>query len=359
MGRVNERMPQPRTQRVFMSLRCFLLTSLPLPACQMHASAGRPVLLFLAKSLCLQDLAAAGAKPTAPSFDIESQPRPNRNHQMKSIRTLLISTLVFAPMVGCGEKQMPEPSNDSAMKVASSPSELARPAKAKAPAPAPAPAANSLRGTVKETMASGGYTYLLLASEKGEFWAAAKQFSVAVGDDVEVAGMMPMSNFHSKTLDRTFEIIQFVGRAAVVGGEAGSEVSQQSGAMPPGHPPIGGALSAPPASDSPQAKITPLEGGMTVAELFEKKADLGGKTVQFRGRVVKASKAIMAKNWLHIQDGTGEPGSNDITVTSEAGYADVGTIVIVEGIIALEKDFGAGYKYDVIVEEATISTDAP
>jgi len=268
--------------------------------------------------------------------------------RMKSVRTLLIGMLVLAPMAGCGEQPLPRSSNGAALKVASSPSELA----------GPATFADSLRGTVKETVDSGGYTYLLLASEKGDVWAAAKQFSVAVGDEVEVAGMTPMNNFHSKTLDRTFEEIQFVARAKVVGAETTAKASQPSSAVPSSHPPIGGNESASPESENPQAKITPLPDGLTVAQLFEKKAELSGKTVKFRGRVVKANKAIMAKNWMHIQDGTGEPGSNDITVTSKTGYAEVGTIVTVEGTVALEKDFGAGYKYDVIVEDATIKEDA-
>ncbi len=64
----------------------------------------------------------------------------------------------------------------------------------------------------------------------------------------------------------------------------------------------------------------------------------------------------MGKNWLHIQDGTGDPGSNthDLVVTTD-GEAEKGAVVTVEGIIAANKDFGSGYKYDVIIEEAVIT----
>ena len=81
---------------------------------------------------------------------------------------------------------------------------------------------------------------------------------------------------------------------------------------------------------------------------------LTGKVVKFRGRVVKASRMILGSNWLHIQDGTGEPGSNDITVTSKTGFAAVGSIVVIEGTLGVNKDYGAGYSYDVIVEDASV-----
>ncbi len=213
-----------------------------------------------------------------------------------------------------------------------------------------------LRGTVKETMASGGYTYVLLATEQGEVWAAARQLTVAAGDEVELAGLMPMRNFKSPTLDRTFEEIQFVGSARLVGGSATGKpgTPPAAGGMPAGHPPIAEA----PKPQKP-GEIQKLPGGVTVAELFSRKADLNGKPVKFRGRVVKANRGILGKNWLHIQDGTGEPGSNDITVTSADGFAAPGSVVVIEGTLGLDRDFGAGYTYAVIVEKAKVTIEPP
>ena len=75
-----------------------------------------------------------------------------------------------------------------------------------------------------------------------------------------------------------------------------------------------------------------------------------------RGKVVKYSEAIMGKNWLHLRDGTGKEPANDLTVTSQT-KAKVGDTVLIEGVVTLEKDLGAGYKYDVIIEDARVKVE--
>ena len=77
---------------------------------------------------------------------------------------------------------------------------------------------------------------------------------------------------------------------------------------------------------------------------------------RFRGKVVKFNANIMGKNWLHVQDGTGNAGSNDLLVTT-TGQAKPGDTVLIEGKVALNKDFGAGYKYNVLVEDAKVTVE--
>jgi len=90
--------------------------------------------------------------------------------------------------------------------------------KAEAPAApqaqsAPAPAGDTmLTGTVLETMDATNYTYVRVKTTKGEIWAAATQFKVAIGDKVTVPVDMPMQNFESPTLKRTFPVIYFTSR---------------------------------------------------------------------------------------------------------------------------------------------------
>jgi len=64
----------------------------------------------------------------------------------------------------------------------------------------------------------------------------------------------------------------------------------------------------------------------------------------------------MGKNWLHLHDGTGSAAKkdNDITVTT-SGLAAVGDVVLVKGVVHLDRDFGAGYTYSVIIEDAKVS----
>lgn len=92
----------------------------------------------------------------------------------------------------------------------------------------------------------------------------------------------------------------------------------------------------------------------TVAALHQEKAALAGQTVQVKGKVVKVNNGIMGRNFLHVQDGTGDANTNDLTVTSKQTAA-VGDQVTVTGRVVIDRDFGSGYSYPLLVEEASIS----
>ena len=94
----------------------------------------------------------------------------------------------------------------------------------------------------------------------------------------------------------------------------------------------------------------------TVAVLYQEKAALAGQLVSVKGKVVKVNNGIMGRNFLHVQDGTGDKGknTNDLTVTSKQ-TANTGDRVTVTGRVVLDKDFGAGYAYPLLMEEASIA----
>ena len=114
-----------------------------------------------------------------------------------------------------------------------------------------------------------------------------------------------------------------------------------------------------PAAEVDLAGIAKADGGKTVAEVFAEKDQLGGQTVMVRGKVVKTNANIMGKNWLHVRDGSGAEGANDLTVTTAAELPQVGDTVVVTGPVTLNKDFGMGYAYDVIVEDAEVTIEQP
>lgn len=218
------------------------------------------------------------------------------------------------------------------------------PAAPKAPAEAPA-----LVGKVVETMNAANYTYVLLESGGKKTWGAAPQFPVKVGDTVAMAGGMPMANYHSKTLDRTFDVVYFSGDVRVNGARATGAPAAAD--LPAGHPAPGGAGAAPAAPDL--SGIKRAANGQTVAEIFAGKDKLTGKPVAVRGRVVKFNAMIMGKNWLHIRDGSGAEGTNDLTITT-ADKAKVGDLVVISGELKANRDFGGGYRYPLIVEDAKV-----
>jgi hypothetical protein len=123
--------------------------------------------------------------------------------------------------------------------------------------------------------------------------------------------------------------------------------------MPAPHP-----IPAAPTETVDLSGIEKADGGKTIAEVHADKAQLAGETVVFRGRVVKVNAGIMGKNWLHVRDGSGAEGTNDLTVTTIEVLPNVGDTVLVTGAVAIDKDFGMGYRYDLIIEDADVQVEA-
>lgn len=196
-------------------------------------------------------------------------------------------------------------------------------------------------GKVVETMNAANYTYVRVKTASGDIWAATTTFKVAVGDEVIVPLENPMEQFHSQSLNRDFPLVYFATSIGVAGAGAAA------GPEPP-------APSA--AAVQVTEPIAPAPGGTSIATLWANRKTLVGKTVTVRGKVVKFNGAILGLNWTHIQDGSGsaKDGTNDITITSEAG-AKLGDVVTVTGTVVIDKDFGAGYAYKVLLQNASIT----
>ncbi|HVO09249.1 MAG TPA: hypothetical protein VMX54_00735 [Vicinamibacteria bacterium] len=257
--------------------------------------------------------------------------------------------LLVAPVIlttGCSASP-PAPVNGSGSHVAASP-----PASVRA-AQAPAPAPQLLAGTVAETMDSGGYTYVLVRSASGDTWAAVRQTAVKKGAAIAIEPSMAMENFESKTLHRTFARIVF-GSLAGAAPQSADNLSDPAvlAAIQAAH------RAAPAAAPLGEVRVDKAPGpeARTVAEVFVQRAELNDKTVAVRGKVVKFLPGIMGRNWLHLRDGSGSAAAkdDDLTVTT-AATAAVGEVVLVRGTAHSDRDFGAGYRYLAIVEDATIS----
>jgi len=237
---------------------------------------------------------------------------------------------------------------------------------------------NTVTGTILEAMDSGGYTYMNVDTGKEKVWVAIPASKVKKGDKVTYMQGMVMPNFQSKTLNRTFETIVFSAGLAgkgmanphkgmknslkgkkTSGDSFADAVKAESGPAatmsPPPEKQSGGSAGA--VAPFMETKVTKAEGknGYTVEEIFTKSKDLNGKTVRVKGKIVKYNPNIMGKNWIHLQDGTGDPMKNThdlvVTTTEQLSSEDVITI---EGTMVANKDFGAGYRYDAIIEKAKI-----
>jgi len=227
---------------------------------------------------------------------------------------------------------------------------------------------NNTTGTIVETMDASGYTYMLIDSDKEKTWVAIPKTQVKQGAKVTYESGMVMKNFASKSLDRTFETIIF--SSGLIGEKKsdfhGAKTDDSfSNAVKTEQTKVAVPTPSMQASGGSSVAITPLQevtvtksdaaNGYSVEEIFSQAQELNGQKVVVRGIVVKVSANIMGRNWVHLQDGTGNPMKNthDIVATTSE-HPELNSEVTIEGVVAAEKDFGAGYKYAAIIEQAKI-----
>jgi len=202
-----------------------------------------------------------------------------------------------------------------------------------------------VKGKVLEVKDVENYTYLLLKTQDGETWAAVAKAPVKKGAMVSIENVTVMNNFESKTLKKTFPTILF--------GTIGSttEGAKDARIMGSAYP----VFSKKP--DTADVKVPRAKGAnaKTVAEIMSKSAELKDKPVLVSGKVVKYNAQIMGKNWIHLRDGSGsaEDNTNDILVTTQ-NPVSMGDIVTAKGIVRTNMDFGSGYSYKVLIEDATL-----
>ena len=237
---------------------------------------------------------------------------------MKKVASLLAIILLFA-LISC-ETGSNKGSNDKSYK-ADNP--------------------NLKEAVVKEILQTSSYTYLKFEEDGDNYWGAIpRRDDIIKGNTYYFDSSMEMENFPSKELDRTFDRIYFIESiSGTPYPKAGMVSGDKKGSARVGNMEV--------------EIIEKVEGGITIAELYENKSEFAGKRVKIHGKVVKFTAEVMGKNWVHIQDGTISGNNFDITITTGdvVKFDDIATFV---GLVVLDKDFGAGYAYDLIIEEAVL-----
>ncbi|NOU60949.1 hypothetical protein [Marinifilum caeruleilacunae] len=193
--------------------------------------------------------------------------------------------------------------------------------------------------TVSEVINGSTYSYIKGKNDKEEIWVAIRKQPIEIGKAYYYKDALPMKDFHSKELNRTFPLIYFLNS---ISGESKpiSNLHHES-------------MMKKPSSVKLEVDIKKTEGYTTIEELYKSKSELANSIIKVKGKVSKFNKNILNKNWVHIQDGTDHNGSFDLTITTKESVS-IGEIIEFKGLLTLDKDFGAGYKYDVILEEAEI-----
>lgn len=201
-----------------------------------------------------------------------------------------------------------------------------------------------INGKITEVINASGYTYAEVDTGKEKVWAAGPVTPLKVGDMIAFTTEMPMDNFHSKSMDRDFSKIYFIGKFLT----SKETSTKMSGEIASPHTPFKQLSSA-----APVTGINKVKGGNTIAEIHTHKDKLNGKTVYVRGKITKLTTGVLGKNWLHIVDSS---TLDDLTVTTDSSAA-MGDVVVAKGKLGLNKDFGYGYVYPVILEDAKITKE--
>ncbi len=192
---------------------------------------------------------------------------------------------------------------------------------------------------VEEVLHTDRYTYLNVSENGEKFWIAIPRSEVKEGETCYFRGGILKKNFFSPEFNRVFETVYLVSefwkQPSAAGMDAAHAGLQGRGAVP----------------DLSAENIEWAEGAVKLSVLFANKEKYNNQVVKVTGKVVKVNPRIMNRNWVHLRDGSTDGADLTVTTMEEV---PLGAVVTMEGTIAVDKDFGAGYRYDVIMEGALL-----
>ncbi len=190
-----------------------------------------------------------------------------------------------------------------------------------------------------EVLQSDRYTYMKVTEGGRSFWIATAKTEAAKGKTYLYKDGLLKTNFESVEFKRTFDTIYLINHVI--------DASQHPGGNLSSAPMVAGQ-SAPTANNA----MPVTADVVSLVELFKNKNSYKDKTIAVSGKVVKVNNGIMGRNWVHVEDGSKSGGNPlNLTVTTSL-QIPVGSQVTLKGTIALDKDFGAGYRYPIIMENA-------
>lgn len=188
----------------------------------------------------------------------------------------------------------------------------------------------------KEIQNAGMYTYIKVSENNEEYWVAIPKSEIEIGKEYYYKGGMKMVNFESKELNKTFDTVWFLdtffkkdpnkinlGNTQNIVTPDVTEIIEQPG------------------------------NGTSVEKLLSDSESFSNKEIVIKGKVVKVNKNILNRNWVHLKDGTGFKDKTEITI-STTDTVKLGDVLTFKGLVTLDKDFGYGYVYPVLLENGQV-----
>lgn len=196
---------------------------------------------------------------------------------------------------------------------------------------------------INDVIDAGTYVYLKVDEAGNEYWMAIPNTKVEKGGTYYYTGGMQMKDFESEQLGRKFDLITFA---------EGISTSEATVEQPKAKNPHE-SLENKPSVETEVISIELPENGTSIGELYENVSSYAKKEVIVRGKVVKVNKNILDKNWIHIVDGTSFENKRDLTITSDE-LVNVGDTLTIKATVVLDKDFGGGYVYALLLEDGKV-----
>ena len=199
-------------------------------------------------------------------------------------------------------------------------------------------------GKILEKKEVMGYDYLYVSEDGRKRWVAIANAPVEAGETIGYDTRTVMKHFKSKSLGRVFDEIVFA-----------NEVYLPTTHKAPSSMKAMLTKDIEVAKETMQVKDFKEKPFYTVEELHRWRRQLAGKEVRIRAKVYKVSRQIMKRDWVHLGDGTGDEKklTDDIVFTAKKADVKAGDEVVAKAKIVVDKDFGYGYFYRVMGENAT------
>lgn len=201
---------------------------------------------------------------------------------------------------------------------------------------------------VNEILETSKYLYMNVTENEEQFWIATRLMDVSIGETYYYKGGLLKTNYESKDFNRVFEKIYLISGSLVAASHSSNSNTTNSSNKLFTKQKTTKAIKAPIKSLATKIEV---EGSIKIAELVKNAKSLEGKTVQISGVCVKSNANIMNRNWIHLKDGSND--DFDLVITSDT-FIPEEAIITIKATVSLNKDFGAGYKYDLILENGII-----
>ena len=192
---------------------------------------------------------------------------------------------------------------------------------------------------ILDTLPTENYIYAFVSDGQDQYWLASEKTELKLNGRYYLRGRIPQYDFYSKEHDRTFDTVFFISQIISVDHNLTNEGRLKESSE---------SIST---KDWTAMEEITVEGSTTIKDLIENKESLGGQTIQVSGLCVKVNNDIMDRNWVHIQDGT--MNDFDLVITTSEKVS-IGDIVTFSGVVVIDRDFGAGYIYEVIIENGIL-----